>query len=132
MATAARAPRNAARAPARDAAPPGPASPPPVARAEKPGSATVARRHRDAALLIKQASDGTRLQILSTLAVGEKNVGELCDALGLTQPAVSHHLCLLKNTNILTHERSGQHIVYSLSDKGRVLFDAVRCLIVPS
>lgn len=119
----------AARASARTVAPPEPASPPPVARAKKPESATVARRYRDSALLIRQAADGTRLQILSTLAVGEKNVGELCNALGLTQPAVSHHLCLLKNCNILSYERNGQHIVYSLSERGRVLFDAVRCLI---
>lgn len=130
MATAARArARTATRARARTATPPEPALDIPVAKAKKPDSASDARRYLDAALLIRHASDGTRLKILASLAVGEMNVGEMCKALGLTQPGVSHHLCLMRTSNIVAQERSGQNIIYSLSDKGRLLFDAVRCLI---
>ena len=52
---------------------------------------------RRVADLLKQVSDPTRLQILMLLAEKERNVSELCSDLGTqSQPAVSHHLALLR------------------------------------
>ena len=40
--------------------------------------------------------DGTRIRILQTLLEGEKNVGELAEALEMSQSAVSHQLRVLR------------------------------------
>src|SRR5689334_6061664 len=50
-----------------------------------------------AAILLKQASDPTRLQVLMMLGEGEKHVGAISDTLTMSQPAVSHHLALLRH-----------------------------------
>src|SRR4051794_15116912 len=53
---------------------------------------------RQAAMLLKQAADPTRLQVLLLLAEQERNVSPLCADLGhQSQPAVSHHLALLRH-----------------------------------
>lgn len=64
---------------------------------------------------LKLFADETRLQILSRLMVeGESNVQDLCRHLGQTQPAVSHHLAMLKEAGILRMRRSGKHNIYRL------------------
>ena len=57
-------------------------------------------------------SDPTRLGILKMLATGPKNVTALCDALGLKQPTVSHHLGLLRMGRIVIGTRQGKSVVY--------------------
>src|SRR4051812_8533613 len=72
------------------------------------------RKARETAILLKQDSDPTRLQILLMLAEGERHVGAICDALGdQSQPAVSHHLALLRHGSIVTPRREGKTLVYS-------------------
>jgi hypothetical protein len=50
-----------------------------------------------ASILLKQVSDPTRLQVVLMLSDGEKHVGGLCEQLSQSQPAVSHHLALLRH-----------------------------------
>ncbi|MCX5670325.1 MAG: metalloregulator ArsR/SmtB family transcription factor [Planctomycetota bacterium] len=57
-------------------------------------------------------SDPTRLGILKMLAAGPKNVTALCDALGLKQPTISHHLGLLRMGRLVTGTRKGKSVVY--------------------
>ena len=57
-------------------------------------------------------SDPTRLGILKMLAAGPKNVTALCDALGLKQPTVSHHLGLLRMGRLVAGTRKGKSVVY--------------------
>lgn len=64
--------------------------------------------------LFRLLSDRTRLNILLTLAEGERNVGSLCHELGLPQPTVSHHLGLLRVNNIITNHRKGKQVYYAL------------------
>jgi len=64
--------------------------------------------------LFRLLSDGTRLQILMILARGERNVGSLCDELGLPQPTVSHHLGLLRSRNLILNRREGKQVYYGL------------------
>jgi|GEM_PF-645815 len=64
--------------------------------------------------LFRLLSDRTRLNILLTLAEGERNVGSLCEELNLPQPTVSHHLGLLRVNNIITNHRKGKQVYYSL------------------
>jgi DNA-binding transcriptional ArsR family regulator len=82
-----------------------------------------------AAILLKQASDPTRLQILGMLAQGERHVGSLCDELNHTQPAVSHHLALLRHGSIIAPRRQGKNNYYSLTGAGESLAAIVKNLI---
>ena len=58
----------------------------------------------------------SRLLILATLQEGPKTVGDLVEAVGMEQPAVSHQLRLLRTMGLVEGERHGRNIVYSLFD----------------
>jgi DNA-binding transcriptional ArsR family regulator len=75
---------------------------------------------------LKLVADETRLRILSTLSEGERNVSSLCDALGQSQPAVSHHLALLRVSGLVQSDRQGKNIFYSLTDMGWAVFNGCR------
>jgi len=57
-------------------------------------------------------ADPTRLGILKTLSAGPKNVTTLCNALGLKQPTISHHLGLLRMGRLVVGTRQGKSVVY--------------------
>ena len=89
-------------------------------------SATV----RQAAELLKQVSDPTRLQVLMLLTEKERNVSELCADLGSTsQPAVSHHLALLRHGRLIEPRRLGKNNYYYLTDAGRELAEVVDAIV---
>ena len=73
------------------------------------------------AALFRLLADRTRLNLLMLLADGEKNVTHLCETLGLPQPTVSHHLGLLRMSNVIGNRREGKQVFYSLN--GRVGID---------
>jgi DNA-binding transcriptional ArsR family regulator len=61
----------------------------------------------------KLLADETRLRILVFLLErGELNVRALCDLLRLSQPAVSHHLALLRVDGLIDCRRDGKHNYY--------------------
>ena len=63
--------------------------------------------------IFKQLADESRLKILLALAnEGEMHVSALCRILGQTQPAVSHHLTLLRMTGLVGYRRQGKHNYY--------------------
>jgi DNA-binding transcriptional ArsR family regulator len=78
--------------------------------------------------LFRLLSDKTRLNILMLLAKGERNVSSLCDQLRLPQPTVSHHLGLLRMSNLITNRRDGKQVFYELD--GRVQAADARSLQV--
>ncbi|MDX1944632.1 MAG: metalloregulator ArsR/SmtB family transcription factor [Pirellulaceae bacterium] len=68
--------------------------------------------------LFKLLADDTRLQILYFLMQqDELNVRTLCKLLGQTQPAVSHHLALLRVAGLIECRRDGKHNFYHLVPK---------------
>src|ERR671916_483329 len=70
---------------------------------------------RELAQVFKLLSDETRLRILLYLAQsGELHVTELCNRLGQSQPAVSHHLALLRVSGLIESRREGKHNFYSV------------------
>ena len=73
------------------------------------------------AALFRLLSDRTRLNLLMLLSNGERNVTTLCDSLKLPQPTVSHHLGLLRMSNVIGNRREGKQVFYSLN--GRVTAD---------
>jgi DNA-binding transcriptional ArsR family regulator len=78
-----------------------------------------------ASLLLDLASDGTRAGVLMLLAEAERNVGPLCEAAGMSQPAMSHHLAILRHAGAVTFRREGKTNVYHLTPKGRRLVAAL-------
>jgi len=70
---------------------------------------------RDLAQVFKLMSDETRLRILLYLAQNsELHVTDLCNRLGQSQPAVSHHLALLRVSGLIEARREGKHNFYSV------------------
>ena len=57
----------------------------------------------------------TRIKIIELLKAGPLSVNTMADALGVTQSAVSQHLRVLKQAGLVTDERKGYHIFYSLN-----------------
>jgi DNA-binding transcriptional ArsR family regulator len=82
-----------------------------------------------ASILLKHVSDPTRLQVILILADGERHVGALCAQLSQSQPAVSHHLALLRHGNIIAPRRQGKNNFYSLTETGAELARVVKNLI---
>jgi DNA-binding transcriptional ArsR family regulator len=102
-----------------------------AARSKAAGAAVQRfRKVQRAAILLKQASDPTRLQIILTLSEGEKHVGALCEDLNQTQPAVSHHLALLRHGGLIAPRRAGKNNYYTLTDSGIELAKVVRGVVV--
>jgi len=70
---------------------------------------------RELAQVFKLLSDETRLRILFYLAqFSELHVTDLCQRLGQSQPAVSHHLALLRVSGLIESRREGKHNFYSV------------------
>jgi DNA-binding transcriptional ArsR family regulator len=58
----------------------------------------------------------TRIRILETLVRGGRTVQELQEALALEQPAVSQQLAVLRNQGIVTTQKKGLSVRYTLRD----------------
>jgi ArsR family transcriptional regulator len=67
----------------------------------------------------KAFGDPTRLRILTLLSSKEMTVGDIVAAVGLSQPAISRHLAILREAGILSDRRDRQSVYYSLN-KGAV------------
>ena len=67
--------------------------------------------------LFRLLSDRTRLNILLLLSAGERNVTHLCTQLKLPQPTVSHHLGLLRMSQVIDNRRSGKQVFYTLNPR---------------
>lgn len=62
-------------------------------------------------------SDATRVKLLYTLLDGEKRVGDIAEAVGISQSATSHQLRFLKEKGVVGNRRAGQSIYYRLIDE---------------
>lgn len=58
----------------------------------------------------------SRLSIVIFLLEKKANVTEITMQLKMSQPAVSHHLRLLKTSGILKSHKSGKQVYYSIND----------------
>ena len=66
--------------------------------------------------LFKAFGDPTRVQILSHLQQREMCVGDIAEAVELSQSAISHQLRILKQMHLIKFRRDGKNILYSLAD----------------
>lgn len=60
-------------------------------------------------------ADPTRRRILELLRDGDLTAGELAEHFDISKPSLSHHLATLKSAGLVSDERRGQNIVYSLN-----------------
>jgi DNA-binding transcriptional ArsR family regulator len=66
--------------------------------------------------LFSALGDTSRVRIVSALAVGELNVGELAVHVDLTHSAVSHHLRHLRQMRLVSARKDGRYVYYHLDD----------------
>ena len=97
-------------------------------KAKKAGDLRLKQAQR-AAMLLKQISDPTRLRVILMLAEGEQHVGGICDQVNMSQPAVSHHLALLRHGRIIAPRRVGKNNFYGLTDTGEKLAEVVKTIM---
>lgn len=95
----------------------------------KKGSEERNRQAQRAAVLLKYVSDATRLQVILLLDESEKHTGGLSEELNQPQPAVSHHLALLRHGEIVVARRAGKNTIYSLTEAGNLLAKVVKGLV---
>jgi DNA-binding transcriptional ArsR family regulator len=63
-------------------------------------------------------ADRTRRAIVMQLVAGERTVGELAEALPVSQPAVSQHLKVLKQVGVVSDRAEGAKRIYRLNEAG--------------
>lgn len=74
--------------------------------------------------------DPKRLRLLYLVAERPRNVSELTEMLGVSQPTVSHHLRILRDRGLVEARREGTAVYYSLSNP-RILeaLDMMRTIV---
>ena len=65
--------------------------------------------------IFKALNDPTRREILTLLKVKNRSAGEIADQFTMSKPSISHHLDILKRADLITSEKSGQFIFYSIN-----------------
>ena len=68
-----------------------------------------------ACALMKVLSNPDRLLLLCELSEGERNVGELQEAVGIVQPTLSQQLAVLREEELVATRRDGKNIYYSVA-----------------
>jgi DNA-binding transcriptional ArsR family regulator len=64
---------------------------------------------------LKALSDPTRREILNLLKQGKLSAGEITDHFDITAAAISRHLSVLKEADLIWDTREGKYIFYELN-----------------
>ena len=64
---------------------------------------------------LKALADPTRREILNLLKSGKKSAGEISDRFDITAAAISRHLSVLKEADLIEDTREGKYIFYELN-----------------
>lgn len=65
--------------------------------------------------IFKALNDNTRREILDLLKEGDLTAGEIAEQFNISKPSISHHLDLLKQANLVSSNKKGQFIYYSIN-----------------
>lgn len=65
--------------------------------------------------IFKALNDETRREILKLLRKQVMTAGDIADQFHISKPSISHHLDILKRADLVTSEKKGQFVVYSLN-----------------
>lgn len=75
--------------------------------------------------LLKVLAETSRLKLLCMLRQNEHCVCELIEHLGLSQSLISHHLQDLKESKLVSDEKRGSYVYYSLTSEGKRITDLI-------
>lgn len=64
---------------------------------------------------LRALADPTRREILNMLKNGRMSAGEIADRFSVTGAAVSRHLSVLRQADLITDQREGKFIFYELN-----------------
>lgn len=67
---------------------------------------------------LKALGDKHRQNILKLLASQEMGACEIIKTIGLSQPAIAHHLKILKQAGLINSEKEGKIVFYTLNKEG--------------
>lgn len=62
-------------------------------------------------------ADPTRQKIMDACCCAWKNVSEIVEIVGVSQPTVSHHLAILREAGLVDVRQDGKHTYYSLDQE---------------
>lgn len=65
--------------------------------------------------VFKALNDETRRKILVLLKEKDLNAGEIYEHFNISKPSISHHLELLKMAELVSSEKQGQYVIYSIN-----------------
>lgn len=71
--------------------------------------------------IFKALADPTRRAIFEKLASGSMNASALRDGMDISQPAMSQHLSVLRNAQLVREERRGRFVNYEVDPDGLAL-----------
>jgi ArsR family transcriptional regulator len=74
----------------------------------------------DPVLFAKALADPTRQEIMSLICCQELSVGDIVEAVKVSQPTVSHHLAILREAGLVNQRSEGKQTFYSLN-QGKVV-----------
>ena len=82
----------------------------------KPALPLTAEQTESVASLFKVLGEPMRLRILQCVCHEPRSVNEIVEMTGSTQANISKHLSLLHASGVLSREKKGQQVFYSLRD----------------
>ncbi len=65
--------------------------------------------------IFKALNDKTRREILMLLREKDLTAGEIAEQFDISKPSISHHLDMLKRADLVSAEKKGQFIYYSIN-----------------
>jgi ArsR family transcriptional regulator len=65
--------------------------------------------------IFRALNDPTRRSILELLQAKDMTAGEIADKFHISFPSISHHLDILKQAKLVSSEKEGQFVYYSLN-----------------
>lgn len=82
--------------------------------------------------IFKQLGDGSRLRIFWLLCHCEECVVNLSAMVGMSSPAVSHHLKLLRAAGLIVNRRAGKEVYYTAANtqQAQLLHHTIEDLVV--
>jgi len=76
--------------------------------------------------VFKALNDETRRQIVELLKEKDMNAGEIAKEFNISKSSISHHLDILKRADLITSQKKGQFVEYSLNTT--ILEDLIKWL----
>jgi ArsR family transcriptional regulator, arsenate/arsenite/antimonite-responsive transcriptional repressor len=65
--------------------------------------------------IFKALNDATRREILDLLKEKDLSAGEIADFFKISKPSISHHLDILKQADLISSEKKGQFVIYTIN-----------------